>query len=404
MFVIHPRCNEFQQQQSKGFQFNMQRMDNIESMIRYGVECDHLDFKLKQYVKENFDDFLRDVMAMANSCRPGKKYIIIGVKEDRVNGNNLVGMDSSTMDIASYQQVVRDNIEPNISVAFTVTHLEGKQFGIFTIEAGDDRPYMMSKKRKTIEKGTCLIRVGTSQHPMMRRDLDLILEQKLKGARFSGEVTASVKLENGEMTVRVQRFVVLPSDQEANKIRQTMENIKYRQPYVQNMINGPGPDHYGNMGLKELKSALSRIRTTYFHEDLVKKFEELGVKVNFTLFNSGTEYIRDASVLLIIPLIDGLEIAPRKYRLPQIMAIATPFEGTLLRSEYPEVTQKDGYYHIFQHIGELKHKIPMDLFVTPLRVFANDKLANKTVTAKFTLYGENLAEPLEREVPLHFGE
>jgi hypothetical protein len=242
---------------------------------------------------------------------------------------------------------------------------------------------------------------------LIRRDLDSIWEQKLKVSRFDGKVniTSLVDLRQGG-AVPIQRLVFLPSDREANIIGQTLKNIENRQPYVTNQIMGPGPNQYGHMTVEELKDQLRRIKTTFYDEDLYEKFEKLAAKVNFTLTNAGSMYIEDVTVVITLPALPGLEIAPRQYYQngPLVAAAFQTASFVNRRLQYPNVKLDGGVFEIRQPFGQLPHGIAKSLFGTDIRLFADHRMAGKRVQAKVTIHGKNLVKALELEVPIQFSE
>jgi|SRR6185437_2779636 len=197
-------------------------MKNIEYIIHYESECGYVEFKLEQYLSNSPADFVKDMMALANSPVAGNKYLIIGVLEKGGN-KNLVGLTKPLDDSANYYQAVHSNIEPEIPFTVTTLKLDGKSFGVFTIEAAANRPYMMKKDYHGLKKGECYIHKGTSTDRLIRRDLDEIWDQKQKREAFDGDIAVTPVLEDGSPAiVAISRFVIFPSQREAQKIERRM--------------------------------------------------------------------------------------------------------------------------------------------------------------------------------------
>lgn len=53
-------------------------MENIADIIRYESERGYVEFKVEQYLANSPSDFVKDMMALANSPVAGNKYLIIG--------------------------------------------------------------------------------------------------------------------------------------------------------------------------------------------------------------------------------------------------------------------------------------------------------------------------------------
>ena len=73
-------------------------MTAIEQLIFEGYESSYLDFKAVQYRKEKYEDFLTDVMAMANANTKKAKYIVIGVKVSSNGLKDFIGISEQFID------------------------------------------------------------------------------------------------------------------------------------------------------------------------------------------------------------------------------------------------------------------------------------------------------------------
>ncbi|MFO1444487.1 ATP-binding protein [Bacillus sp. Bva_UNVM-123] len=108
-------------------------MEIIEGFIRNGFECKYLDFKEKQYSKEQHVDLIANIVAMANSRHEGDNFIIIGVK-DRPDGKEIKGITNEEfVDSSNYPQVILSNIEPDIPFDYFKYEYEGTLLGVFRI-------------------------------------------------------------------------------------------------------------------------------------------------------------------------------------------------------------------------------------------------------------------------------
>lgn len=137
-------------------------MNNLEWLIRYDSEGTKLDFKREQYHKGNYQDLIKDIMSMANAPVEGKRYIVVGVK-DRPDGTKEFSSINKEdfIDQATYQQIVRENIEPTINFSYSPKEIDEYLLGIFEIDENNNPPYMMRKDYKMLKKGECLIRRGS---------------------------------------------------------------------------------------------------------------------------------------------------------------------------------------------------------------------------------------------------
>lgn len=149
-------------------------------IIEKNTESDYVDFKKEIYDFsrcQQKEEFLKDVLAMANSGSKGEKYIIFGVKEEMAS-KKIVGVNLERVkDQATYQQMIRENIEPDLEFETKMIKKDDCDICCFIIN-GNDRPYIIKKKFRNINPGFSHKRINTSRTPLLRRDLDEIYEEK----------------------------------------------------------------------------------------------------------------------------------------------------------------------------------------------------------------------------------
>lgn len=149
-------------------------------IIEKNTESDYVDFKKEPYdfsVIQQKEEFLRDILSMVNSGHIGEKYIIFGVKEEK-GLKTVVGVDKDQFkDQATYQQIIRENIEPDIEFEIKTFQKDNCDICCFIIN-GNDRPYIIKKKFGKISAGFSHKRVNTTRTPLLRRDFDEIYEEK----------------------------------------------------------------------------------------------------------------------------------------------------------------------------------------------------------------------------------
>ncbi len=133
-------------------------MENIEWLIKYERESTRLDFKREQYKKEKNKNLIKDIMSMANAPIDGKKYIVVGVK-DKTDGEKEYHaiQKEEFIDQATYEQVIRENIEPSIEFSYSPLEVGGSLLGIFEIgpcitPLYDEKRFPKFKKRRLLHQ------------------------------------------------------------------------------------------------------------------------------------------------------------------------------------------------------------------------------------------------------------
>ena len=170
----------------------------ISDIIKYDSESSGLDFKKEHYqlgkhYKRN--EILKDISAFANHPSENPKYIFVGIKEKGGIAHEFFDVDDS-IDEATFQNFLYDNIEPKINFDFRYIEYEGRKIGYFKILGNIDRPYLFKKdvKNPSDDKlqykiGDGFIRIGTSTKKIDRKDLDEIYKVKYSNRDRKGDIT-----------------------------------------------------------------------------------------------------------------------------------------------------------------------------------------------------------------------
>ncbi len=159
----------------------------IQQIIKYNSEGSNLDYKKEEYslgrnAKRN--EILKDISAFANHHSDSDKFIIIGVKEENGVASEFFEIKDLT-DEATYQQFLKDNVEPEINFEYKSFIYEGIQIAYFRIFSNKSRPYLFKKniQNPTTDKidhkiGDGFIKVGSSSKKLDRSDFENIYKTR----------------------------------------------------------------------------------------------------------------------------------------------------------------------------------------------------------------------------------
>ncbi|KAA2389959.1 ATP-binding protein [Bacillus cereus] len=133
------------------------------------------------YPKKGCVDLLKDILSMANSSHKGTKYIILGVKDDILNGRSIVGIDKDEkIDSSTYQQYILSNIEPDLNFDLQYIDINTKTIAVIEIKNTNNKPYMIKKNIANLHEGCCLVRKGSINTFAKRDDFDKFYHQNEK--------------------------------------------------------------------------------------------------------------------------------------------------------------------------------------------------------------------------------
>ncbi len=139
-------------------------------------ETEYLDFKKGLYVKANYEELIKDVLAMANAKANGSRYIIFGVKEKVGEEKELFDI-KEPVDAATYQELIFENIEPQLTCHLNYLTYNNRLLAVLEIAEPKAQPYLLKKKYGNLHKGFCYIRRGSKNDFTMRADFDYFYKQ-----------------------------------------------------------------------------------------------------------------------------------------------------------------------------------------------------------------------------------
>lgn len=383
----------------------------IEEIIEFENENTSLDFKRDQYKKEKFGELLKDVISMANAETKNEKIIITGVKHKPSGEREFVGIPvSDIIDEANFQNLIRDNIEPDIEISYTYTEFKNLKFGVLRLLDDSQKPYMMKKDFQPLKKGDCFIRKGSNQQRAVRADFEKIYNAR---KRHHTEDQVSIFFSGNEKSTQKDIFLAtdfeLPSQEAKKEIEEILAKRQSQKetPYLHanRAVLLAAVANYQSSGLRRfspyderstetLKENLEKINETYKEDDEYTFSEILSDKINIEILNNGTEYITDAKIQIEIEHKNLIYVADSILSEPSHSFIPTipNFENI---TEYPKVLRRDGIIIISEEIGDIRHKVKTQVFKKDLRV---NCLTSESVTIelKTTLFAKNLPEPISR--------
>ena len=396
-------------------------MASIADLARYEPEHSALDFKRIQYSPDKHEDFLVDLMALANAHVAGDRHIIVGVIPVPGGPNNLRGIDSSmVIDDAVYQKLVRDNIEPEIGFSYSAEQVDDVVLGVFRLFACDDRPYTMRKDYRNLRRGIGYIRKGTHQTLLAREDLDRIYSARVEATRPHG-VFAVFDASGDPVVLNVPPASSdpLPSQRAAAQIRAILDNRARRtaeraaqlesgkeaafiDQFLGDTINNPRallrlPGYgisYEETSTDELQQELARVSSAYAEEDTYEFGETRAAKINIKIVNKGTVCVYGAAVELTIQPPPNVFVAAEPILEPTRYAAAIRIPSLGLRG-YPDCERQGASFVFRAVIGDVRPGEIARAFGDAIRITAGARAAGSETSLAYRILGQNVDRPIE---------
>ena len=387
-------------------------MNRMAHIVQSETPSDAVQFRKRTYGKGGIRDFLRDVLAMANTSVEGHRHIVVGMEFDARGGRRVYGVKRDDFSgKPAYASLVSDHIEPPLLVRYEPVTLDGKQVGVFEIGDCDDRPYMMRVDHsETLRRGDAYVRVKDEAVKMGRRQLLALFEQKFQESvsASSIEVGFPGDIIHKKLKVRTCNFKKLPSAVAAAKLQELIDvKNKVRTSLVTTIVARLtharlfGADSpYEDRTVEDLITEMQQLKAQYRDHDDHFLYEQSAKKLQLVVYNQGGEALRDVSYSLLLPAHDDLHVAGKLPKLPRESSFAERPQTE--QAEYPAVTQRDNAIRVAGRLDEIPAGEPVELLQLPLRICVGNALKGRRIGIQYTLSAGNLRTPAKGTLRLLF--
>ena len=265
-------------------------MNELDDLIMFENENTRLDFKLTEYTKPEYSALLKDIISMANANTSESRYLIIGLKPKSNGDRGIIGIQNELTDPSTYQQLIIENIEPELYVEYSAYRFEDKIMGVFKIQNCINQPYLMKKdygdNKNKLRKGDGFIRKGTHQTRIMRADFDSFYESRANLGFFSGEILIGFKGTNysDKLELKALSNLNFPSEIQKAKIISILNKKKEEKKKLEkfgiedsvtdfgnilarSLVPFGGGIPYENRDIETLEKNLKNVTDTYREEN-----------------------------------------------------------------------------------------------------------------------------------------
>jgi len=387
-------------------------MNALASIVQSGTPSTALQFCKRAYGKSGIENFLRDVLAMANASVEGNRYIITGVEFDAQGKQRVRGVKRDEFSgKPAYESLVSDHIEPPVRIRYEPVSVDDKQVGVFEIGECPDRPYMMRVDHsETLRRGDAYMRVNDAAIKMGRRQLLALFERKFQDSvsAASIEVGFPGEIIHKKLKVPTCDLRKLPSAVAAAKLQELIEakqqvhkslvsTIVARLTHAR-LFGSDSP--YEHRPVEELMSEMQQLERQYRDHDASFLYEENATGLQLVIFNQGGEPLREVSYSLLMPVHDDFHVAGQLPKLQRDGSFAErpPRE----QSAYPAVTMRDKAIHIAGKLDDIPAGEPVEMFTSSLRICVGSALKGRRVGIQYALKAGNLRTPAKGTLRLLF--
>jgi hypothetical protein len=390
-------------------------MNRLARIVRSSTPSSGALFRRQAYGRAGVQEFLRDVLALANASVEGPRYIVVGAGFDAKGRKRMTSIDRDDFSgKPAYQSLANDHIEPPLRIRYKPVNIEGELVGVFEIGDCQDRPYMMRiDYSETLRRGDAYLRVNESNVKMGRRQLQALFEKKFRDSVSASNIEIGFP---GEIIHKDHRVAtcsldLLPSavaTSKLNQMAQLKSGIKATgtggsTTMVARLTHARlfGSDSpYEDRSPAELETEMLEIERRYEDHDNHFLFEQHASNLQLVVLNQGDEVINDASLTLVLPNHDSFYVAGRLPKQPRDNGFVERTPGE--QSDYPSVSLHTDSIQISAKLGDVAPGEPVEVFSVPLRICVGAELKDRRLGIQYSLFAQNLRTPAKGTLRLIF--
>jgi len=378
-------------------------MNRLTRLVRSATPATAVQFRKTAYGRGGVQDFLRDVLAIANASIDGTRHIITGAEFDNKGRKRVFAVAADDFSgKPAYQSLANDYIEPPLRIRYQPVIVEGERLGVFEIGDCQDRPYMMRIDfSETLRRGDAYARLNDTVIKLGRRQLQAMFEKKFSDSISAANVEIGFPGSIIHKTHRIATCSLLqmPSVIASAKLNELIEAKNQVHASAANTMMARltharlfGTDSpYEDRSTEEINAEIRQLERRYRDQDEQFLYNERKTELQLVILNQGDEPIRDAALNLLMPNHHQLYVATRLPRIARDDKFIdrTPAE----QADYPAVNLRDDSIQISVKLGDIPAGEPVNVFTAPLRICVGDSLKGRRLGIQYKLYAHNLRAP-----------
>lgn len=387
-------------------------MSRLKDLVQFETANSGLAFRKTPYGKPDREALLIDLLALANARVDGPRLLVLGVRDEVGGKRGLKGINPKTLPrlFESYRRIAARYIEPSLRISLRTLMLQDRTIAVLVLRDCDEQPYVLKKDvSDRLRKGDGWIRRGSHHTRLGRADMKgMFSTQTVIDAAvcelqvmFDGSAPAST------IELPVLPLTSRPSDQARARINGLLEAKKAAHnrlgrtdTWVDRLAfaRAHGADQpYETQSPLSLLEQLGKTEQENAAADRYYEYELRAHKLNLAIVNVGDGPLSNAIIKVDLPASEGVAVADRVYS----PVGAEPDESGL---GYPTVSVDEAGAHVVAEVDRVAPGAKIRVFASPMRLLLREPAANTTQKLRYTLSGDELAEPVTGSLTIRVTE
>lgn len=376
-------------------------MSKLKDLIRYENANSALAFRTVPYGAEEREPLLVDILALANARISGTRVLVLGVDDELGGERRLDGVDLKAVArlAKSYKQTIREFVQPVLDTSISSLVIDDRTLAVIVLRDCESQPYVLGQDLSAdLRAGSSWIRRGSGQVRLEPNDVNNLF--KSESATGAEECALQVFFEGPKDALRLKLPALPLSSRPSELARERIEGQLEAKKAAHDRLGATdtwldrltfarlhGPDE--PYKTQTQVSLLVELGQTDKENEVADKYYEYELRahlINLVVVNSGNRPLNGASIVVDIPVKDGIAIADRIYPPVGIGAEDIP-QG------YPRISFGAQRTQIVAKLGCLEPGARVKVFQQPLRLLLREPAIGEHLPVNYTMLGEELNEP-----------
>ncbi|MDX1515586.1 MAG: hypothetical protein R3288_02040 [Woeseiaceae bacterium] len=387
-------------------------MRKLEHLIRFESANSALAFRKTTYDSTDRETLLIDVLALANARVDGPRYLVFGIDDEIGGERGLKGVDRRSLPglVSRYRHTLERFVEPELAVSLRSVVVHTRVVAVLVLQDCSKQPYVLrSDVSGRMRKGDSWIRRGTRQTRLAREDVrNMSATQTLTGTGgCEMQVTFDTSALSSSLTLPVLPLTAKPSEQARARIEGMLdakkaahERLGRTDTWMDRLAfaRAHGADQpYETVSPMSLLVKLGKSEEENAAADRYYENELRAHRVNLAVLNAGDGPLNNATIMLEVPVTDGVAVADRIH--PPV-GVA----GDDIADGYPAVERTERATRVFASLGSIFPGARVRAFRQALRVLLREGAAGRAVPIRYEIAGDELREPVSGSLSIRVCE
>jgi hypothetical protein len=392
---------------------------SLDNLLELPADSPNVVFRFEPFGKNQREQFIREVLGLANADVTGDRYLVFGVHVDG-SEKKIVGLtDGDIKMLAQHSKLILEVIEPEISISRAKSEIDGVEVAAIRLKQCPNPPYIIKDDfSENLKKGECWVRENGQVRQASRQDLDRMYGRSPTEAESGEEPVAEKTPAKLELTDKT------PEEKTAAKLKRadkTLEEETAATPEPEDNALEQETATKGELSMEPEVAPEKAAKTPRPEKKPSDAIEDARVEVAFS--NSLDAELLEVKLPAANGQPNGKPIKALELKLDICNKNSSALKGAMIDLNLPrnseinvgqkksgdakakrqtKIDKSENGVRIRARLGDLAPDEHMAAFLAPVLLGIGAGMRGKKIGLKYMVVAENLATPIKGRLKIKF--